>query len=98
MVMESPGEWLRYFVLLGIPGILMALFLAWIVGRTSRFLQSAGAREAARAAQRKVLSGRVPIREMTFPRYNQALAWFFMGFALLMLLMWLGKLVQLLLF
>ena len=98
MVIESLSDWLRLFLLLGIPGILLALFLAWLTGRTSRFLQGAGAREAGQTAQRKVLGGRALVQSLTFPRYNRALVYFLVGFAVLMLFLWLGKLVQLLLF
>ena len=98
MVIETLGDWLRSFLVVGIPGIIMALFFAWFTGKTSQFLQGDQARGAAQAAQRKFLGGRVPIRKLTFPRYNRFLVHFFRGFALLMLLMWLGKLVQILLF
>jgi hypothetical protein len=96
MTTDTLENWLKAFLLIGGPGIAMAFFLAWLTGRVSRYLQSDGALESWFSIQKYFLRGRAPMRRLTYPAYNRVMAFIFMALGVLMLLVWLGKLVQLL--
>jgi len=96
MVIENISDWLKAFLVVGIPAILFCLALAGFTRWASRRLQAASTVAAFHAGQKRIFSGKVPVSRLTIPWYNRFLVYAFVSLAVIMALLWAAKLITLL--